>query len=229
MLDVRRAADRFVTSTHGVVSRHSFSFGRHYYPANTSYGILLACNEEQLAPGAGFPDHRHRDLEIVTWVLEGALLHRDSTGRTAQVGPGVLAHLTAGTGVVHAESNAAAEPTRFVQLWLEPDQPGAVPAYQQRDVGKLLTPGLLVTVGRISRRAVLHVARLEADQAVELPGEEQLHLLVGRGEVLLQDVPLAAGDAARLPATAGRGVVAAGPAELLVLAMSGSGWGTVSP
>ena len=163
-VDVRRAADRFVTTGDRVQSRHSFSFGRHYDGANTSYGLLLAHNEERLAPGGGFPPHPHRDLEILTWVLQGSLVHEDSAGHRGVVRAGVVQRMSAGRGVVHSERNeagpggaelAGADPggadpgtaagsVHLVQMWVPTDEPGLEPSYQQLDVEAELRGGELV-------------------------------------------------------------------------------------
>ncbi|WP_063796008.1 pirin family protein [Streptacidiphilus griseoplanus] len=130
--EVRRAAERYRSApAEGVETRHAFSFSGHYDPRNTHFGSLLACNEELLAPGAGFEQHRHRDVEIVTWVVEGALAHRDDRGHAGVVRPGMVQYLGAGSGVAHTERNlgGAAEPVRFVQMWLQPDRFDAEPVY----------------------------------------------------------------------------------------------------
>lgn len=216
---VCRAADRFVTRRDGIVSRHSFSFGGHYDPANTAFGPLVACNEELLAAGAGFPDHPHRGLEIVTWVLQGALAHRDSTGTQATVLPGTVQWLRTGTGIVHSEMNAAEQPTSFVQLWLVSDEPSRPPSYELHDAGEALAEGGLAPVLAVGGRAVLHVARLEPGQQVVLPEGGLTHLLVGRGTVDLADEVLATGDTARLTGADPRRLRAQAPAEVVVLSV----------
>lgn len=135
--DLRRAPERYrSTPADGIETRHAFSFSGHYDPKNTHFGALLACNEETLAPGAGFDGHRHRDTEILTWVLEGALAHRDGDGHAGVVRPGMVQHLSAGSGVTHTERNlgGATGPVRFVQMWLQPDVFGTPPAYGLRRV-----------------------------------------------------------------------------------------------
>ncbi|MFC6598024.1 pirin family protein [Kitasatospora paranensis] len=135
--DLRRAPERYrSTPADGIETRHAFSFSGHYDPKNTHFGALLACNEELLAPGAGFDEHRHRDTEIVTWVLEGALAHRDADGHAGVVRPGMVQHLSAGSGTAHTERNlgGADTPVRFVQMWLQPDVLGTPPAYGLRRV-----------------------------------------------------------------------------------------------
>ena len=102
-IDVRRAADRFVTKTDWLDSKHSFSFGHHYDPANVGHGLLRANNDDIVAPGGGFHTHPHQDMEIVTWVLRGSLLHQDSTGHSGVIYPGLAQRMSAGTGILHSE------------------------------------------------------------------------------------------------------------------------------
>jgi redox-sensitive bicupin YhaK (pirin superfamily) len=229
-VEVRTAADRFLTSTPSQRTWHSFSFGEHYDPANVGFGALAAHNEELLAPGAGFDPHPHRDSEIVTWVLEGSLRHEDTQGNRGVLGSGSVQLLSAGSGVTHSERNAAADrPVRFVQMWLTPDRGGGAVAYEQRDLGTDLASGSLVAavsgrpqdVGTVRigvRDAVLHLARLSAGQRVRLPVAPYVHVFVARGAVDLEGVGrLAPSDAARLTAAGDRRLTAtAGPAEVLV-------------
>jgi quercetin 2,3-dioxygenase len=237
-IDVRRAADRFTTAADGLDSRHSFSFGEHYDPGNVGHGLLVAHNEEVVLPGAGFDAHPHNDLEIVTWVLGGSLLHQDSAGHRGVVYPGLAQRMSAGTGVVHVERNDSlsgeppAEPVHFVQMWVVPDEPGLSPGYDQREVTDELVGGALVPVAsgmpahraalRINNRhAALHVGRLEPGQPVMLPHAAYLHLFVARGTVDVEGAgPLAERDAVRLTASGGQRVTAVGEgAEILVWEM----------
>jgi quercetin 2,3-dioxygenase len=239
-VDVRRADERYSTRTSWLDSRHSFSFGGHYDPANIRHGLLLAHNDDRVQPGAGFPEHPHRDLEIVTWVVQGLLVHRDSTGRSGVAHPGRVQRLSAGRGVVHSESNDAyrlqddcpPEPVHYVQMWVLPEEPGGDPAYEQLDVDDELRSGRLVPVvsGRPgheggglrlrTREAALHAARLRPGRSVQLPEAPYLHLFVATGAVDLEGAgALSAGDAVRLTATGGHRVTSAGPAEVLVWEM----------
>ena len=132
MIDVRRGGERFETTTDWLTSRHSFSFGQHYDPGNVGHAVLVAHNEDVVAPGHGYDLHPHADLEIVTWVLAGSLVHEDSHGHSGVLAPGVVQRLSAGSGVQHSERNdapGATEPTRFVQMWLRPDEPGLTPSF----------------------------------------------------------------------------------------------------
>jgi quercetin 2,3-dioxygenase len=239
-VDIRRAASRDTTSTPWLESRHSFSFGRHYDPANTHHGLLLVNNDDVVAPGSGFDTHPHRDTEIVTWVLRGSLVHRDSTGYAGVIHPGLAQRMSAGRGIRHSERNDSwrldgerpHEPVRFVQMWVVPEESGIDPGYAQRDIDADLRSGALVPVasgmpahgdaaiGIANRHAALHVARLEPWQAVMLPDARYLHLFVARGAVALEEAgALAEGDAVRLTANGGRRVTATGPAEILVWEM----------
>ena len=232
VIDVRRAADRRVSSTSWLDSRHSFSFGRHYDADNTGFGLLLVSNDDVVAPGSGFSTHPHRDMEIVTWVLSGELVHQDSRGHHGLIVPGLAQRMSAGSGMLHSEMNATATaPVHFVQMWVLPDSQGLAPTYQQLDVSAELDRGGLVPVasGRghdaaIAIRqqgAVLWAARLAEGESVELPDAPHVHVYVAAGAVALEGAgDLAAGDAVRLTAAGGPLVTATQAGELLVWEMS---------
>ncbi|WP_416211080.1 pirin family protein [Frankia sp. Cr2] len=243
---VRRSDSRAVTRNPWLDSRHSFAFGRHYDPANTHFGLLLVSNDDRVAPGGGFDTHPHRDMEIVTWVLAGELVHTDSTGISGVIRPGVVQRMSAGTGIMHAEMNAApcsgvhqsfpGDPgtVHFIQMWVIPDTSGITPGYAQIDVTDALATGSLVAiaggvgsqaaVGIRQNNAVLHGARLPGSGCVQLPSAPWVHLFVTRGTVTLETAgDLAGGDAARIRGCDGLTVSApAGPAEILVWEMHGS-------
>ena len=136
-VDVRRAAERFTTTTGWLDSQHSFSFGRHYDPSNTGHGLLLVNNDDVVLAGTGFDTHPHQDMEIVTWVMRGSLVHQDSTGHAGVIYPGLAQRMSAGTGILHSEKNDSwrldparaehDEPVHFVQMWVVPDEAGATP------------------------------------------------------------------------------------------------------
>jgi redox-sensitive bicupin YhaK (pirin superfamily) len=199
-LVVRPAGDRFVTRTPGIQTRHCFSFGRHYDPEHIAHGRLVLHDEHMLAAGAGFDPHPHRGVEVVSWVLEGTLLH-EHDGQTAQVPTGSLQRMSAGSGVVHAE-RAGAEPTRFVQLWLAVE-PDTAPAYEQvGGAGELaeVLPG--VHAGRLSGRWTV-------------PDAARAHVYVATGGCTLDGMPLAEGDSVRLTAAGAQALT--GDAQLLVV------------
>ena len=228
-IDVRRAAQRFHTRLDWLDSWHSFSFGEHHDPANTAHGLLLVSNDDTVAPAAGFGPHSHRDMEIVTWVLEGELEHRDSAGNHDVIRPGLAQRMSAGRGITHSEANASRdEPVHFVQMWVLPDARGIEPGYEQRNVSAALSVPELVAVasgrghdgavGLHQRDAVLWAARLGAGDAVTIPEARHVHLFVARGEANLERAgELSTGDAVRLT-DAGALALVAGPsgAETLV-------------
>jgi hypothetical protein len=234
-IEVRRAADRQETRADGIVSRHSFAFGPHYDPANTRFGELVAHNDDVLAPGAGFPEHPHRGLEIVTWVVSGALQHADSTGGSAILHPGVVGRLSTGAGVRHSEINArsggsggsgGSGETRYVQMWLLPDAEG-LPSYSTADVSSLLEDGAFVAVASgtqpaavtIRANATFYVARLPAGAAATIPTSALLHVFVARGAVTLtadtEQVQLLSEDAVRIAGAVDVRVDANAEAEVL--------------
>ncbi len=132
MLVRHPANDRFVTDIGWLDSRHSFSFGQHYDPARMGFRALRVINDDRIAGGGGFPTHPHRDMEILTWVLSGAIAHRDSTGGSGVITPGELQHMTAGRGIRHSEFNPSeTEPMRLLQIWLEPTATGLPAHYSQ--------------------------------------------------------------------------------------------------
>jgi hypothetical protein len=217
-----RAAERAATVNGGLDSRHSFSFGNSYDPANTHFGLLLACNEDRLAAGAGFAEHPHRDVEVLTWVVSGALEHADDAGHRGVARPGVVQRMSAGDGVRHSE-HAVGGPAHYVQMWLRPASAGP-PRYDTVEVAGLaeLTP--LRQPG-----AVLHAGRISAP--VTLPPAAYLHLLVVAGTIAVSGtVPasgdglgsgdeLGPGDALRLTGAGGITVTPAGGAEILAWRM----------
>ncbi|GJF08305.1 hypothetical protein NGTWS1803_11700 [Mycolicibacterium cyprinidarum] len=242
IIEVRRAGDRANTEISWLDSRHSFSFGSHYEPENTHHGLLMVNNEDIVKPGAGFDTHPHRDMEIVTWVLRGSLVHQDSTGHAGVIYPGLAQRMSAGRGILHSEKNDSwtltgeqshSEPVHFVQMWVLPDESGITPGYQQVEIQDELLRGNLVTVASgmpqhsdtaaitiCNRSAALHGARLQSGQSVELPEAPYLHLFVTKGEVLLEGAgPLFEGDAVRFTAIGGQRVTASAPAEILVWEM----------
>src|SRR3954465_761181 len=206
-IDIRRAGERPTTGIAWLDSKHSFSFGRHYDPANTHHGLLLVNNDDVVAPGTGFETHPHRDMEIVTWVLRGQLVHQDSEGHNGVIYPGLAQRMSAGKGILHSEKNdawkaagasadAAQDPVHFVQMWVVPDETGIDPGYEQLEIDAELLAGGLVPVAsglpahdgasaiRIKNRfAALHAARLQPGNAVTLPDAPFLHLFVPRGSV----------------------------------------------
>src|SRR5262250_2856570 len=135
MLMLHRANDRGTTKLRWLDSRHTFSFGDYYDRQHMGVSYLRVINEDRVVPGAGFPTHSHSDMEIITYVLEGALAHKDSTGTSSVIRPGEVQRMSAGTGISHSEYNASqTEPVHFLQIWIIPDETELQPGYEQRSL-----------------------------------------------------------------------------------------------
>lgn len=237
---LRRGADRPATRTDWLESRHSFAFGSHYDPDNLGFGVLQAVNSDVLQPGPGYPVHAHADVEILTWVLAGSLIHRDQAGSETRIGTGQLHHVSAGSGIRHTEFSADDQPVRLVQMWLSPDELGLPPSHQLLSVGDRLASGRLVEVAsgqagpgdagvlRIRQRAAtLSAARLPVGATVTLPSARYLHVFLTSGSATVRTgsgtamAELAAGDALRITDGGEEQLRAGEPAELLVCQMQG--------
>ncbi|MFG2118217.1 pirin family protein [Streptomyces sp. NPDC048710] len=216
-MDVRRAAERYPGGDPGtgIDTRHAFSFGPHYDPENLRFGAVIACNEERLAPGAGFDEHPHSHTEIVTWVVEGELTHRDSTGHETRVRPGDVQHLSAAAGVRHVERNDGSTPLTFLQMWLAPLAPGGEPSYAIVPGIADSTPYAVPAAG-----AMLHVRRLAPGERTAVPDAAHVYVHVVRGEVRLAGETLGSGDSARITAAEGVEAVGVTSAELLLWEMA---------
>ncbi|MFB7188578.1 pirin family protein [Streptomyces sp. NPDC056230] len=217
MISVQRSDDRFTGGDEaaGIESLHAFSFGGFYDPDNLRFGAVLACNEERLAPGAGFDEHPHSHTEIVTWVVEGELTHRDSTGHATVVRAGDLQHLSAAAGVRHVERNDGDGPLTFLQMWLAPLEPGGEPAYTIVPGIADSTPYALPAAG-----AMLHVRRPAAGERTAVPDALRAYVHVVAGRVGIGDEELGPGDAARITGEQGLELVAADAAEVLIWELS---------
>lgn len=216
VMDVRRADERYRGGDPeaGIDTRHAFSFGPHYDPGNLRFGAMIACNEERLAPGAGFDEHPHSHTEIVTWVVEGELTHRDSTGHETLVRAGDVQRLSSAGGVRHVERNDGATPVTFVQMWLAPLTPGGDPSYEiVRGIADS-TPYAVPEAG-----AMFHVRRLSAGERTAVPDAAYVYVHVVRGEVRLDGEQLGPGDAARITDAKDAEAVGVTGAELLMWEM----------
>ncbi|MFF9373232.1 pirin family protein [Streptomyces griseoluteus] len=230
-IDIRRSASRHVAHTDWLQSINSFSFGVSADRSNSHFGMLLVSNEDTVRPGTGFDTHPHRDMEIVTWVLDGALVHKDSTGHSGIIYPGLAQRMTAGSGILHSEKNDSwtltgdrehEDPVHFIQMWVLPDTANVTPGYEQLDIGVQLGQGGWVTlasgmpkhsgVRAISIRqkhAALHVTRLRPAETAHVATAPFVHLFVARGSVSLESAGvLQQGDAARITASEGQRIVA---------------------
>lgn len=234
MMTIQRANERLHTQIDWLDSWHSFSFGSQYHPDHIRHGLLLVNNDDRVAPAGGFGTHSHSDMEIVTWVLDGRLEHRDSQGNHGILYPGLAQRMSAGTGIAHSEFNASdTEPVHFIQMWVQPDTTGIAPGYEQRDLNdSLAAGGLRVIASGKNRPDAIHinqrdaefsVARLAAGETVTIPADGHVHVFVARGagnfdSATADTVAVGEGDAVRLTAHGESRFTATTPSEILVWA-----------
>ena len=210
MIQVRSASDRGRTDFGWLDSRHTFSFGEYYDPSHEGYRSLRVINDDRVEPGAGFGTHGHRDMEILSYVLEGALAHKDSSGGGGVIRPGEIQFMRAGTGVTHSEYNGSkTEPVHFLQIWIVPDTRGLKPAYGQRSFDRdQARRGLVLLASRDGRQGSLQVQQ-DVDLWVTLleDGDRRTLALrpgrhgwvhVVRGKARVNGTELSTGDAVGL-------------------------------
>ena len=228
MITLRKASERGHARHGWLESRHTFSFADYHDPAHMGFRALRVINEDRVAPARGFQTHSHRDMEILSYVLEGALEHRDSLGTGSVIRPGDVQRMSAGTGVTHSEFNASAsEPVHFLQIWLLPEREGLPPSYEQQHFAPEERRGRLRLVAsregrdgslRIHRDAAVHAALLAPGEAVEhalAPGRHAW-LQLARGACTLNGLTLEAGDGAAVSREASLRVEGVRDAELLL-------------
>jgi len=207
MQQIRRSAERGHADHGWLRSQHSFSFADYYDPAHVSFGALRVINEDRVQPGMGFGTHGHRDMEIISYVLEGALAHKDSLGTGSVIRPGDVQRMSAGRGVTHSEFNASTtDPVHFLQIWIVPDRLGIAPGYEQRTFAEADKRGRLRLIAapdgaqdsvRIQQDARLYAGLFDGAQTLDLPWERRrrLYVHVARGSITVNGQALAAGDA----------------------------------
>jgi redox-sensitive bicupin YhaK (pirin superfamily) len=228
MKTIRRSAERGLADHGWLVSRHTFSFAGYNDAQHMGFGALRVINEDRVAPGQGFGAHSHRDMEILSWVLNGALQHKDSLGTGAVIRPGELQRMSAGTGVTHSEFNASStDPVHFLQIWILPERAGLPSSYEQRAFtpDELANRWRLVASGQPRDGAVkvhqdvhLSIARLDAGRTLTYaPAKKRrVWLQVARGSVEVEGSVLEVGDAAGWTDAAELEVRAVSDAELLL-------------
>lgn len=231
MMRIRRSVERGGTSLEWLDSRHSFSFGEYYDPRHVGFGPLRVINEDIVAPRRGFATHGHRDMEIVTYVLSGALEHRDSLGSGSVIRPGEIQRMSAGTGIRHSEINPSdTDPVHLLQIWILPEAEGIRPSYEQTAVSdEVLRDRLGLVASRTGRNGSLTIhadvnlfaARLSSGALVEhLPAKGRgIWVQIARGVVTLNGERLIQGDGVALGTEALR-VEAFEEAEVLVFDMA---------
>ena len=210
MIHVRKSNERGHADHGWLDTHHTFSFADYYDPENMGFRALRVINEDRVQPGQGFGTHGHRDMEILSYVLEGGLSHKDSTGGGGVIRPGDVQRMSAGTGVMHSEFNASrSEPVHFLQIWLLPERRGIAPGYEQKHFPAEQRQGQLLLVAspdaaegslKIHQDARVYSSLLGKGQTVnqDLAPGRHAWVQVARGKVRLGDVVLAAGDGAAL-------------------------------
>ncbi len=228
MITIRPSDERGVAEFGWLKSRHTFSFGHYHDPGHMGFRSLRVINDDWVAPGAGFDTHGHRDMEIVTYVLEGALEHKDSLGTGSVIRPGEVQRMTAGTGIMHSEFNhSKSEFVHLLQIWIEPERTGLAPGYEQREFALDERRGALRLVasrdGRdgsvtIHQDAALYAAVLAADESVshELAPGRHAWVHVARGAANLNGHPLVEGDGAGVSDELRLDITAQADAEILL-------------
>ena len=210
MLEIRKSEERGVAEHGWLSSRHSFSFGHYHDPRHTGFGPLLVINEDRVQPGRGFGEHGHRDMEILSYVLDGALEHKDSIGTGSVIRYGDVQRMSAGSGVVHSEFNHShSEPVHFLQIWIEPNVQGIDPSYEEKHFDSASKDGQLRLIasadGReesvlIHQDAALYAAIMNGDADIQhqLASDRCGYVHVARGSLTVNGVVLKAGDALKI-------------------------------
>ena len=228
MIDVLVAGDRFHTDIGWLNSRHTFSFGEHYDPDRAGFRALRVINDDRVAPGKGFGTHGHRDMEIISYVLEGELSHKDSMGTGSVIRPGDVQRMSAGTGVLHSEENPSREkPVHFLQIWIIPEKAGIKPSYEQKAFPAPERRGKLRLVASrdgkegsvtIHQDAAVYAGLLEKGERVTYEPRPGRHawVHVARGEIELNGKKLGEGDGAAVTDEKRLDLAATGSAEVLL-------------
>lgn len=227
MLILRKATDRGHAAHGWLDSWHTFSFADYYDASHMGVGPLRVLNDDRIQPGTGFGTHPHRDMEIISYVLEGALGHRDSMGNGSVIVPGDVQRMSAGTGVMHSERNAADAATHFLQIWIVPRRRGQPPGYEQKHFGAADKRGRLRLIASpdgedgsvtIDQDLRLHAGLFDGEErgAVSIGGGRQAYLHLARGRLVVNDQSLAAGDAISLTAPGQITIASGQDAEVLV-------------
>jgi redox-sensitive bicupin YhaK (pirin superfamily) len=231
MMKIRPAAERGHASHGWLDSHHTFSFADYYEPEQMGFRALRVINEDRVDPGQGFPTHPHRDMEILSYVLEGALAHRDSMGTGSVIRPGDVQRMSAGTGVAHSEFNASkTEPVHFLQIWLVPSERGIAPGYEQKTFARDALRGKLQPVASSDARggsltvhtdAAVFAGLFSQGESAELPLAAGRHawVQVARGKVRINGADLSEGDGAAISNESSvriEGVAAGGDGEVHV-------------
>ncbi len=231
MIRIRKSDERGLADHGWLNSRHTFSFGHYHDRAHMGFGPLRVINEDRVQPGAGFSTHGHSDMEIISYVLDGALAHKDSIGTGSVIRPGEVQRMSAGTGIRHSEYNhSATEGVHFLQIWIIPERTGIEPSYEQKRFDAIAEGGRLALVGSrdgrdgsvtIHQDVNLYAGRFNGEQTASVPIEEGrlVWVHVVRGAITVNGHPLGTGDAAALSAEMAVELSDGEQAEVLVFDM----------
>lgn len=231
MINLRKSAARGTTKLDWLEGKHSFSFGRYYDPAHMGFGPLRVINEDRVAPGGGFATHPHDNMEIVTYVLDGALEHKDSMGNGTVIRPGDIQRMSAGTGVTHSEFNhSGTEPVHLLQIWFLPEKRGIAPSYEQHSVSETEKRGVLKLVMtpdghdgtvKIHQDVKMYVGFLDGQDVTFAPESGRLQWIqIARGSVNLNGLVLEQGDGAAVRAEGVLRFTDAKDAEVVIFDMA---------
>ena len=228
-MQIIKANERFHLESDWLSAYWLFSFDRYYDPNNMSFGPLRVFNHDTIAGGTGFPTHPHREMEIVTYVLDGQIAHKDSTGGRGIIHSGEVQRMSAGTGVAHSELNASeTEPVRLLQMWVTPERPGITPSYEQKQFTTEQRKGVLLPIAsggdmpeavKIHQDATFYVSRLgDADKvAFDLKPGRRAFFYVIEGEVDLSGTILESGDQARLTESGSMEITGRKDSEIILI------------
>jgi redox-sensitive bicupin YhaK (pirin superfamily) len=228
MITIHKARARGLTKIDWLESHHTFSFGDYYDPEHLGFRQLRVINEDTVKPGAGFPTHSHRDMEIISYVLEGALEHKDSLGNGSVIRPGEVQRMSAGKGIMHSEFNPSrTEPVHFLQIWIMPEQAGIAPSYEQQVIDLSAAHGKFNPIAsrqggagqvKLHQDSTMSVGMLKAGEKLNhrLPSGRRAWLQLARGAIALNGDALEAGDAAAIDSDTELQIEADRAAEMLL-------------
>lgn len=233
MNEVRRSSERGYADHGWLKSFHTFSFADYFDPEHIEFGPLRVINEDRVAPGAGFGTHGHRDMEIISYVLSGELAHKDSMGNGSTIRPGDVQRMSAGRGVQHSEFNpSSSAPVHFLQIWIQPNQQGIAPSYEEKAFPAQEKRGRLRLIASpdrtqgsvlIHQDARVYAGLFDAGESVTLSVERgrRVYVHVAQGRITANDIQLDAGDALKLTDTASLSLSKGAGAEVLVFDQPG--------
>ncbi len=228
MIEIRKSEDRGFADHGWLKSFHSFSFADYYDPKFMQFGALRVINEDRVAAGMGFGTHGHRDMEIISYVLDGALAHKDSMGNGSSIRPGDVQRMSAGTGVQHSEFNHATDQvTHFLQIWIQPNQLGIKPSYEEKHFSEADKRGRLRVVAspdardgsvKIHADATLYAGLFDGDEqaGIAIASGRRVYVHLARGQLTVNGTLLSAGDALKLSGATSIDVSRGSDAEVLI-------------